>query len=141
MVSVVGVTVYEALKDPVPLVAPQAAEPMRVALTVTVAVRVVVASLSVPALPVVCGPSTSTLHTAGTSIVHVKPVSRLNVADVVAALVTRSVMLPEHVTVAVRIPPRVHVPWKETVSEIASDAGLLVVPTPVPEAHWNETPP
>jgi hypothetical protein len=134
MVSVVGVTLYEALKDPEPLAGPQLEEPVRVALTATVAVRTVVVSLSVPMLPVVCGPSTSMLQTPLTEIVHVKPLSRLNVPDVAAPLAI-SVMLPEQLTVAVRMPPMLQLPWKLTVSEMLAAAGLLVVPTAVPVSH------
>ena len=50
--AVVGVAVYDALKDAGPLASPQDAEPVRVAFTATVAVKVVAASLSVPVLPV-----------------------------------------------------------------------------------------
>jgi hypothetical protein len=138
MVSVVGVTVYEALKDPAPLVGPQNAEPVRVALNAIVTVNVVVASLSVMLLPVIWGPSMSMLHAPNTAIVHVKPVSKLSVADVAAPLAI-SAKVPEHVNIPARIPPP-HVPLRVSVSEIAAEAGFLEVPAIVLEGQLSGEP-
>jgi hypothetical protein len=138
MASAAGVTLYDRLYEPGPLAGPQLALPVRVALTVNVNVRTVVASLSVPVLPVAWGPTTWMLQTPVTISEQSKPVSRLIPTDVAAPLAI-SVMKPVQVTVAIRMPPTVHVPWKLIVTESEEDAGLLVVPTIVLVLQIDDT--
>jgi hypothetical protein len=141
MASVFGVTAYDVLNAAGPLVGPQSEEPVRVALTFTVAVSVVATSLSVMTAPVVCGPSMSTLQTPATLVVHVKPELRFTVPDVPPRLRSATqLMVPEQVTVAAR-PLMLQLPEKATLRSRFVAAGFFVVPDAVPVLHFTAAAP